>query len=71
GCTKFACYRVYINDLQRLLFRCEYQDPENRFGWITHTCFKYDYCRQGPAVSDSRPCEQLKKLRTGIEHITD
>ena len=67
GRTKFACYRVCIKDPQRMLFRCEYQDSENRFGWITHTHFKNDYRRQGPAVPGSRPYEQLKKLRTGIE----
>jgi len=67
GRTKFACYRVCIKDPQRMLFRCEYQDSKNRFGWITHTYFKDDYRRQGPAVPGSRPYEQLKKLRTGIE----
>ena len=67
GRTKFACYRICIKDPQRLLFSCEYQDSENRFGWITHTQFKNDYRRQGPAVPGSRPYEQLKKLRTGIE----
>ncbi len=67
GRTKFACYRICIKDPQRLLFSCEYQDSKNRFGWITHTYFKDDYRRQGPAVPGSRPYEQLKKLRTGIE----
>ena len=67
GRTKFACYRVCIKDPQRLPFPCEYQNPENRFGWITHTYFKDDYRRQGPAVPSSRLYEQLKKLRTGIE----
>jgi len=67
GRTKFACYSICIKDPQRLLFSCEYQDSENRFGWITHTYFKDDYRRQGPAVPGSRPYEQLKKLRTGIE----
>jgi hypothetical protein len=67
GRTKFACYRVCTKDPQRLLFSCEYKNSENRFGWITHTCFKNDYRRQGPAVPGSRPYELLKKLRTGIE----
>ena len=67
GRTKFACYRVCIKDPQRLPFPCEYQNPENRFGWITHTYFKDDYRRQGPAVPGSRLYEQLKKFRTGIE----
>ena len=67
GRTKFACYRVCIKDPQRLPFPCEYQNPKNRFGWITHTYFKDDYRRQGPAVPGSRLYEQLKKLRTGIE----
>jgi hypothetical protein len=61
GRTKFACYRVCIKDPQRLLFVCVYQNSENRFGWITHTHFKNDYRRQGPAVPGSRPYEQLKK----------
>jgi hypothetical protein len=65
--TKFACYHVCIKDPQRLSFPCEYQNPKNRFGWITHNYFKDDYCRQGPAVPGSRLYEQLKKLRTGIE----
>jgi hypothetical protein len=67
GRIKFACYRVCIKDPQRLLFPCEYQNHENQFGWITHTYFKDDHRRQGPAVPGSRPYEQLKKLRTGIE----
>jgi len=67
GRTKFACYRVCIKDPQRLLFSCKHQNSENRFGWITHTQFKNDYRRQGPAVPGSRPYEQLKKFRTGIE----
>jgi hypothetical protein len=67
GRTKFACYRVCIKDPQRLLFVCDYQNSENRFGWITHTHFKNDYRRLGPAVPGSRPYEQLKKFRTGIE----
>ncbi len=65
--TKFACYRICIKDPQRLLFSCEYQDPENRFGWITHTHFEDDYRPQGRTVPGSRPYAQLKKLRTGIE----
>jgi hypothetical protein len=67
GRTKFACYHVCLKDPQRLLFSCEHQNCENRFGWITHTHFKNDYRRKGPAVPGSRPYEQLKKLRTGIE----
>ena len=67
GRTKFACYRVCIKDPQRLPFPCEYQNPEKRFGWITHTYFKDDYRRQGPAVPGSKRYKQLKKLRTGIE----
>jgi len=67
GRTKFACYCVCKKDPQRLLFSCEHQNSENQFGWITHTQFKNDYRRQGPAVPGSRPYEQLKKLRTGIE----
>jgi hypothetical protein len=60
GRTKFACYRTCIKDPQRLLFSCEHQNSENRFGWITHTYFKDDYRRQGPAVPGSRPYGQLK-----------
>ncbi len=67
GRTKFACYRVCIKDPQQLLFLCEHENSGNRFGWITHTQFKNNYRRQGPAVPGSRPYEQLKKLRTGIE----
>jgi len=67
GRTKFACYRVCIKDPQPLLFLCEHENSGNRFGWITHTQFKNDYRRQGPAVPGSRSYEQLKKLRTGIE----
>jgi len=67
GRTKFACYRVCIKDSQRLLFSCEYQNSDNRFGWITHTYFKDDYRRQGPAVPGSRPYAKLKRFRTGIE----
>jgi hypothetical protein len=69
GRTKFACYRACIKDPQHLLFLCEHQNSENRFGWITHTQFNNDYRRQGPAVPGSRPYEQLKKLRTGIERF--
>ena len=67
GRTKFACYRACIKDPQRLLFSCEHKNSESPFGWITHTHFKDDYRRKGPAVPGSRPYEFLKKLRTGIE----
>ncbi len=67
GRTKFACYHACDNDLQGLLFSCEYQNSKSRFGWMTYTYFKEDYRRQGPAVPSSRLYERLKKLRTGIE----
>jgi hypothetical protein len=67
GRTKFACYRICIKDPQQLLFFCDHQNSENKYGWITHTRFNDDYRRQGPATPGSRPYEQLKKLRTGIE----
>lgn len=67
GRTKFACYHACADDTQNLLFSCQYQNSKSRFGWMTYTYFKESYRRQGPAVPGSRPYEQLKKLRTGIE----
>jgi hypothetical protein len=65
--TKFACHHACLDDPQRLLFSCKYQNSKSRFGWMTYTYFKDDYRRQGPAVPGSRIYERLKKLRTGIE----
>ena len=65
--TKFACHHTCLDDPQRLLFSCKYQNSKSRFGWMTYTYFKDDYRRQGPAVPGSRIYERLKKLRTGIE----
>jgi len=67
GRTKFACYHTCANDPQKLLFSCEHQNSDTRFGWLTYTYFKDDYRRQGPAVPGSRLYKRLKKLRTGIE----
>lgn len=67
GRTKFACHRACLNDPQQLLFPCQYQKSETRFGWMTYTYFKDDYRRKGPAVPGSRIYNRLKKLRTGIE----
>jgi hypothetical protein len=67
GRTKFACHKICIDDPQRLLFSCEYQNSKSRFGRMTYTYFKDSYRRQGPAVPGSRLYERLKKLRTGIE----
>ena len=67
GRTKFACHHACLQDPQALLFLCEHQNSQSRFGWITHTYFKDDYRRRGPAVPGSRVYERLKKLRTGIE----
>ena len=67
GRTKFACHRACLDDSQQLLFSCEHQNSESRFGWLTYTYFKDSYRRQGPAVPGSRLYERLKKLRTGIE----
>lgn len=67
GRTKFACCHACLDDLQRLLFSCQYQNSKSRFGWMTYTYFKDDYRRVGPAVPSSRPYNRLKKLRTGIE----
>ena len=58
GRTKFTCYHACSNDPQGLLFSCQYQNSESRFGWMTYTYFKEDYRRQGPAVPGSRPYEQ-------------
>ena len=65
--TKFACYYVCNKDPQQLLFNCTYKDSKSPFGWMTHTCFKDSYRKQGPAVPGSRIYERLKPLRTGIE----
>ena len=65
--TKFACYHACKKDPQQLLFNCPYRNPQNRFGWMTHTRFKDSYRTQGPAVPGSRVYERLKPLRTGIE----
>jgi len=65
--TKFACYHACKKDPQQLLFNCPYKDSKSRFGWMTHTCFKDSYRKQGPAVPGSRVYERLKPLRTGIE----
>ena len=67
GRTKFVCYRVCVKDPQLMLFPCGHQNSTSPFGWIAHTHFKNDYRRQGPAVPGSRPYQQLKKFRTGIE----
>ena len=67
GRTKFACYHACLDDPQRLLFSCQYQNSKSRFGWMTYTYFKDHYRRVGPAVPSSRPYNRLKKLRTGIE----
>ncbi|HEA66199.1 MAG TPA: transposase [Desulfobacterales bacterium] len=68
GRTKFACYRTCLDDPQKLLFPCKYQNSKSRFGWMTYTYFKDDYRRKGPAVPGSRIYRRFKKLRTGIEH---
>ncbi len=67
GRTKFACYRVCIEDPQQLIFSCDHFRSKSNFGWITYTYFKDDFRRQGPAVPGSRLYERLKILRTGIE----
>lgn len=67
GRTKYACHRLCLEDPQPMLFDCEHQSSATRFGWITHTYFKDDYRRQGPAAPGSTPYKRLKKLRTGIE----
>lgn len=67
GRTKFACYCACLDDPQKLLFSCKYQNSKSRFGWMTYTYFKDDYRRQGPAVPGSRLYAHLKKFRTGIE----
>jgi len=65
--TKFACYRVCLRDPQKLIFTCDHLHSKSQFGWMTHTYFKDDFRRQGPAVPGSRLYERLKPLRTGIE----
>jgi len=67
GRTKFACYHACHKDPQKLIFTCDYLHSKSHFGWMTHTYFKDDFRRQGPAVPGSRLYERLKPLRTGIE----
>ena len=54
GRTKFACYRVCIEDPQQLIFTCDHFLSKSNFGWMTYTYFKDDFRRQGPAVPGSR-----------------
>ena len=67
GRTKYACCRVCLDGVQAMMFPCQHQNSTSRFGWITHTYFRDDYRRQGPAVPGSTLYKRLKKLRTGIE----
>ncbi len=67
GRTKFACYRACVDDPQGLIFTCDHLHAKSRFGWMTHTYFKDDFRRKGPAVPGSRLYERLKIIRTGIE----
>ena len=67
GRTKFACYHACLKDPQQLIFICDHLHSKSRFGWMSHTYFKDDFRRQGPAVPGSRLYEGLKPLRTGIE----
>ena len=67
GRTKFSCHRACIDDPQELIFTCDHLRSKSRFGWMTHTYFKDDFRRKGPAVPGSRLYERLKTLRTGIE----
>ena len=67
GRTKFACYHACLKDPQQLIFTCDHLRSKSQFGWMSHTYFKDDFRRQGPAVPGSRLYERLKPLRTGIE----
>ena len=67
GRTKFACYHACLRDPQQLIFTCDHLRSKSHFGWMSHTYFKDDFRRQGPAVPGSRLYERLKPLRTGIE----
>jgi len=67
GRTTFACYHACLRDPQKLIFTCDHLRSKSQFGWMTHTYFKDDFRRQGPAVPGSRLYERLKPLRTGIE----
>jgi len=66
GRTKFACYHACLKDPQQLIFTCDHLRSKSQFGWMSHTYFKDDFRRQGPAVPGSRLYERLKPLRTGI-----
>jgi hypothetical protein len=57
---------------QPLLFSCDYDKEQNRFGYNCCTYFKDGYRKYGPAVPHSMICKKLKphKLKphkTGIE----
>jgi len=51
--TKFACYHACLRDPQKLIFTCDHLRSKSQFGWMTHTYFKDDFRRQGPAVPGS------------------
>jgi len=65
--TEFARHHVCNDDQQHKLFACEHKHSQSPYGWMTYTCFKDDYRRQGPSVPGSRLSQRLKKLRNGIE----
>ena len=65
--TKYACFKGCKKLPQPLLFACDYDKEQNRFGYNCYTYFKDGYRKYGPAVPHSMIYKKLKPYRTGIE----
>ena len=65
--TKYACFKICRKSPQPLLFSCDYDKEQNRFGYNCYTYFKNGYRKYGPAVPHSMIYKKLKPYRTGIE----
>jgi len=65
--TKYACFKACRKEEQPILFPCDYDKEQCKYGYTCYTYFSNGYRKFGPALPHNAIYQKLKPLRTGIE----
>jgi hypothetical protein len=65
--TKYACFKACKKEEQPILFPCNYDKEQYKYGYTCYTYFSSGYRKFGPALPHNAIYQKLKPLRTGIE----
>jgi hypothetical protein len=65
--TNYECFKACRKEEQPILFPCDYDKEQCKYGYTCYTYFSNGYRKFGPALPHNAIYQKLKPLRTGIE----